>query len=209
MQWFESKQFDWWIKLGLPTGPSEGQPSSAPDATVSPIAKMTTADEASLSNTSICVQEDPPLAPRDVPLRIYVLTMVACLVNFTVGFSMSIIAPALIFIEESLDASVGEISAIVSFALLGGLIGSVLSGWTSDFMGRRKTMGLGTAIMGMSGLACALSKNASQLILSRFFQGLGTSMSVVVAGIILTELAPTNIRGYVGSASQNFVHLCA
>lgn len=149
--------------------------------------------------------DDPPLEAHDLPRRIYLLTMVACLVNFTVGFSMAIIAPALIFIEESLEASVGEVSAIVSFALLGGLVGSVLSGWATDLVGRRKTLTFGTAVMGISSLACALSQTPKQLILARFFQGLGTSLSVVVAGVVMTELSPTSIRGYLGSASQNFL----
>jgi len=146
-----------------------------------------------------------PLEPQNIPRKIYLLTLVACLVNFAVGFSMAIIAPALIFIEDSLNASVGEVSAIVSFALLGGLVGSVLAGWASDLIGRRKAMNFGAAIMGVSSLVCALSQTSGQLILARFFQGLGTSLSVVVAGVILTELSPTSIRGYLGSASQNFV----
>lgn len=157
------------------------------------------------SQTNLLDDALTPLQPYDIPNRIYLLTLVACLVNFTVGFSMSIIAPALIFIEDSLDASVGEISAIVSFALLGGLAGSVLAGWSSDLVGRRRTMNFGAAIMAASSLACALSPTAQHLILARFLQGLGTSLSVVVAGVILTELAPTSIRGYLGSASQNFV----
>lgn len=157
------------------------------------------------STPSILGFENRPIVPLDLPRTIYLQTAIACLVNFTVGFSTSIIAPALIFIEESMDTSVAEISAIVSFALLGGLIGSVLSGWTSDLVGRRMTMNFGAAIMASSSLACAWSRNAKELILSRFLQGLGTSMSVVVAGVIITELSPTHIRGMLGSASQNFL----
>jgi MFS family permease len=143
--------------------------------------------------------------PVELPIRIYLLTGILCLVNFSVGFSMSIIAPALIFIEADLRANLAEISAIVSFALLGGLLGSVLSGVMSDAVGRRKTLELGTLMMAVSGFGCAFSQSAWQLVIARFVQGFGTSISVVVAGIVLTELAPTRIRWTVGSTSQNFV----
>lgn len=160
-----------------------------------------TASPTTLSATLIT----QPVEATHLPRRIYWLTAVACLVNFTVGFAMAIIAPALIFIEDSLDASLGQVSAIVSFALLGGLLGSVLSGWSSDLIGRKPTMNLGTSLMALSSLACVFSRTPAQLVAARFFQGLGTSVSVVVAGIVLTELSPTAIRGRIGSASQNFM----
>lgn len=161
----------------------------------------------SISIHTVVSAEDAPLVAQDLPSYIWFMTGVVCLVNFTVGFSTSIIAPALIFIEESLDASVTEVSAIVSFALLGGLLGSVVAGWASDLVGRRPTLIFGAFVTCVAGFACAFSRTAAQLILSRFFQGLGTSIAIVVAGVLLTELSPTPIRGTLGSTSQNFVRL--
>lgn len=171
---------------------------------------MAIADTEKLSSNDadVLIPLRPPLViaePVDLPNRIYLLTSILCMVNFSVGFSMSIIAPALIFIEADLGANIAEISAIVSFALLGGLLGSVLSGVMSDLVGRRRTLELGTLMMAISGFGCAFSQTPWQLVLARFIQGFGTSISVVVAGIVLTELAPTRIRGTVGSTSQNFV----
>lgn len=212
---FEDADYDWSFKttvvscraspppvLACMQSPGPFETDGLIDGISKPIAKP------SVNHTdhiALDVEEEVPVEARNIPKRIYLLTVVACLVNFTVGFAMAIIAPALIFIEDSLNASIGEISAIVSFALLGGLVGSILSGWSSDLVGRRLTMSAGAVIMGISSLACALSRTSGQLIAARFFQGLGTSLSVVVAGVILTELSPTHIRGYLGSASQNFV----
>lgn len=60
-------------------------------------------------------------------------------------------------------------------------------------------------IIGARSLICALSRDARTLIIARLFQGFGTLPSMIVTGVLLTEVSPTSIRGPICSTNQNSV----
>lgn len=69
------------------------------------------------------------------------------------------------------------------------------SGILADRIGRRKPLLLGISIVTVGALGCGLAQSIYELILFRFMHGAGTAMFVIVANVLVADIAPTDERG--------------
>lgn len=83
-------------------------------------------------------------------------------------------------------------SVIVSYTITLALF-IPLSGWLSDRFGTSNVFRVAVALFVLGSLACALSRDLSQLILSRILQGLGGSMMVPVARLAILYTYPKKL----------------
>jgi MFS family permease len=69
------------------------------------------------------------------------------------------------------------------------------SGILADRYGRRHPLLLGILIVTLGALGCGLAQSIYELILFRFMYGAGTAMFVIVANVIVADIAPPTERG--------------
>ena len=74
-------------------------------------------------------------------------------------------------------------------------LGSFITGFVGDKMGRRFTYQINLLIFGLASLAAAFAQDMGQLIVCRFVQGLGLGAEIVVGYSTLTEFVPPKTRG--------------
>jgi EmrB/QacA subfamily drug resistance transporter len=107
----------------------------------------------------------------------------------------SIVNVALPSIQRDLHFTQSSLTWVVDAYLIAFGSFLLLAGRLGDLIGRKKVFLSGVAIFTFSSLICALSQNQAELIIARFFQGLGgaVSSSVIVA-IIITEFTGAKER---------------
>jgi MFS transporter, putative metabolite:H+ symporter len=83
----------------------------------------------------------------------------------------------------------------LSLTFVGMTLGSLITGFVGDRMGRRFTYQINLLIFGLASLAAAFAQDMTQLIVCRLIQGLGLGAEIVVGYSTLTEFVPPATRG--------------
>ena len=84
---------------------------------------------------------------------------------------------------------------IGSVGFIGMALGAVISGTIADRVGRKLVFSLTVILYSLATGACALSWNYESLMLFRFLVGFGLGGELPVAATLMTEYAPTKLRG--------------
>lgn len=87
------------------------------------------------------------------------------------------------------------LSLIASIGFVGMAIGASLGGLLADRYGRRQVFALTLLVYGLATGAAALSWSVAALVVFRFVVGLGLGAELPVASTLVSEFAPTRIRG--------------
>src|SRR5213592_2397635 len=77
----------------------------------------------------------------------------------------------------------------LSLSFVGMTLGSLITGFVGDKMGRRFTYQINQLVFGLASLAAAFAQDMTQLIACRFVQGLGLGAEIVVKAKTLHEAA--------------------
>ncbi|KAG2695437.1 hypothetical protein I3760_07G012800 [Carya illinoinensis] len=123
-----------------------------------------------------------PVETRSTPV-LFVCTFAAACAAFTGGCLVSYTSPAESGIIADLSLTVTEYSFFGSIMTAGAMIGAVISGRMTDFIGRR----LGAWL----------------LDLGRLSLGIGFGLTCYVGPVYLAEIIPKDIRGLLMSISQS------
>ena len=84
---------------------------------------------------------------------------------------------------------------IGSVGFIGMALGAVISGTIADRIGRKLVFSLTVVLYSLATGACALSWNYESLLIFRFLVGFGLGGELPVAATLMTEYAPTKLRG--------------
>jgi len=107
----------------------------------------------------------------------WLLLINAALGSFLAGTASRVFAVSLPTVAHSLETTIVGISwAVISFQI-STISLSMIFGRIGDIYGRQKIFGLGFLISALGAGLCGLSQNVFQMILFRFFQGVGASMT--------------------------------
>lgn len=69
------------------------------------------------------------------------------------------------------------------------------AGILTDRIGRRRPLLIGITIVTVAALLCGLARNIYEFIAFRFMYGAGTSMFIIVANVLIADIAPAKERG--------------
>jgi EmrB/QacA subfamily drug resistance transporter len=127
----------------------------------------------------------------------WLLLVNAALGNFLAGTSSRIFSVSLPTIAASLETTIVGISWAVIAYQISQISLSLIFGRIGDLYGRHKLFGGGLVVSSIAALLCGLSQNATQLILFRFFQGLGASMTQSQGRALALESASKESSGRV------------
>ncbi|XP_055960902.1 uncharacterized protein LOC126671333 [Mercurialis annua] len=122
----------------------------------------------------------------------------SCCYGFAEGYS----SPVESAIIKDLDLSVAAYSTFGSIMTIGGLIGAILSGKITDYIGPRRTMWLSEIFCTPGWFAIAFAKDDWWLDIGRLSIGFGIGLITYVVPVYVAEITPKNLRGRFTSASQ-------
>src|SRR4051794_26134799 len=102
---------------------------------------------------------------------------------------------AALAVQWSLSAA--ELSWIGSIGFVGMALGATLGGLLADRFGRRQGFAATLLVFGVATGAAALSWSVGALLVFRFLIGLGLGAELPVASTLVSEYAPSRVRGRV------------
>lgn len=120
------------------------------------------------------------------------------------GFDYAVIGIALIGIIPTFKPSPGEIAALVAAAYAGGALGGIIFGNLADRFGRKLLFLIDIALFVVFAALSGLAANMWWLIVLRFCLGLGLGGDFPLSSSYMSEFAPKNFRGKLGSWVGSF-----
>ncbi len=129
-------------------------------------------------------------------------SVVSALAGFLFGFDTVVISGAEKTIQSLWNLSPTEHGLAMGSALYGTVLGSLIGGWPTDTLGRRKTLLWLGIIYLVSALWSALSHDVITFSIARFLGGLGIGISTVAAPLYISEISPPESRGRLAGMFQ-------
>jgi MFS transporter, SP family, sugar:H+ symporter len=131
-----------------------------------------------------------------------ILAATAAIGGFLFGFDTSTMNAAIAGIRSTLALGTSTVGSIAAIALIGCAVGAWFAGPVASRMGRNRVMLIGGLLITTGSVVVAVTRTTIVLGAFRFVAGIGIgAVSAVVPGYI-TEIAPTRIRGRLGSFWQ-------
>lgn len=130
--------------------------------------------------------------------------LVATLSSFLFGYHLGVVNEPLESISWDLGFK-GDTLAdglVVSTCLGGAFVGSLLSGWIADSIGRRRAFQLCSFPMILGASISAMATSLNGMLLGRLLVGVGMGIGPPVASLYVTEVSPAFVRGTYGSFIQ-------
>ncbi|MFT8736855.1 MAG: sugar porter family MFS transporter [Zymomonas mobilis] len=129
--------------------------------------------------------------------QLYLLgtVLVAAIAGFLYGYDTGIISGALMNIAHDFKLDAHQQEIITSILLFGAVVGSLVCGRISAFIGRRHMIMIVTAIFGVSVVAAGYAPSAFWLGVARLILGFAVGGSSQIVPVYIAELAPANQRG--------------
>ncbi|MDQ2788245.1 MAG: MFS transporter [Pseudonocardiales bacterium] len=134
--------------------------------------------------------------------KVILISAVAAVGGFLFGFDTAVINGAVDSIQSAFRLSPALTGFAVSCALLGSAVGAWYAGRAADHVGRVRAMVVAAALFAISAVGAGFAFSVWSLIAWRFVGGLGVGMASVIAPAYIAEVAPSHIRGRLGSLQQ-------
>ncbi len=140
-----------------------------------------------------------------VSARTIFLAVVAAIGGILFGYDTAVISGTTEVVKAQFGLSTGGEGWYVGCALIGSIVGVLIAGMLSDFLGRKKTMLISAFLFSISAIGCALSANFGQLVIFRMIGGFGIGIVSIVSPIYISEVSPAEVRGTLVSLYQLFI----
>ncbi len=131
-----------------------------------------------------------------------VISLIASLGGLLFGYNASVIAGAMLFLVNDLGLTTLQEELIVSTLLIGALLGAFCGGFLADFLGRKKTLFVTTALFFVGTFCLTTAADFDELLVGRFLSGVGIGLASVVVPLYIAEMAPCENRGVYVSLNQ-------
>ncbi|KAH8101726.1 general substrate transporter [Cristinia sonorae] len=129
---------------------------------------------------------------------VWLLVLCTSISGLLFGYDTGVISGALVTIGGDLgptELSSGQKELITSATTLGALLGGLVAGMLSDFLGRRYVLAIADAIFIGGAIGQAVCHTVWSMIGGRFLIGWGVGIAACVAPLYIQELSPTRLRG--------------
>ncbi len=134
---------------------------------------------------------------------IWMISAVAALGGLLFGYDWVVIGGAKPFYEPYFNlTSDAQIGWANSCALLGCLLGSIISGILSDGIGRKKLLIVAALLFGVSSVATGWAQTFDMFILWRILGGVAIGIASNVSPTYIAEVAPAQWRGRLVTLNQ-------
>lgn len=136
-------------------------------------------------------------------LYIWSISLVAAMGGLLFGYDWVVIGGAKPFYEEFFHLTNSlQIGWAMSSALLGCLIGSVISGGLSDSFGRKRLLIISGFLFVISAIGTGLATSFNLFVWFRILGGMGIGLASNLSPMYIAEVAPAEMRGRFVSINQ-------
>ncbi|XP_027358635.1 probable polyol transporter 6 [Abrus precatorius] len=125
--------------------------------------------------------------------------------SILLGYDIGVMSGATLYIREDLKISSVEVEVLVGCLNVCSLIGSLASGKTSDWIGRRYTIMIAAATFLIGALLMGLAPSFPFLMAGRVVAGIGVGYSLMISPVYVAELSPALTRGFLTSLPEVFI----
>lgn len=127
--------------------------------------------------------------------------------SILLGYDIGVMSGAALFIKENLKISSVQEEILVGSLNVFSLIGSLASGKTSDWIGRRYTIVLAAATFFSGSLLMGFAPSFPVLVAGRMVAGIGVGYSLMIAPVYTAEVSPAVTRGLLTSLPEVFINV--
>lgn len=141
---------------------------------------------------------------KQTTIYLLLICLVSAMGGLLFGYDWVVIGGAKIFYEPffQLENSVALRGWAMSSALIGCLVGALLSGKWSDRYGRKKMLIMAAFLFILSAVGTGATSNFNRFIIYRIIGGLGIGIASNVSPVYIAEVSPASIRGKLVSLNQ-------
>jgi sugar porter (SP) family MFS transporter len=134
--------------------------------------------------------------------RLFFWALTSALAGFLFGFDTIVISGAEQKIQEiwALDSFMHGLA--MSSALWGTVLGSLLGGWPTEKLGRRRTLIWIGVLYFVSAVWSGLATGPYSFMVARFIGGLGVGIATVASPLYISEISPAARRGRLAGLFQ-------
>ncbi|KAB8849531.1 hypothetical protein FH972_026774 [Carpinus fangiana] len=125
--------------------------------------------------------------------------------SILLGYDIGVMSGAALFIKENLKLTSIQEEILVGTLNVFSLVGSLASGKTSDYIGRRYTIVLAAATFLIGALLMGLAPSFPVLLVGRVIAGIGVGFALMIAPVYVAELSPSMTRGFLTSLPEVFI----
>jgi sugar porter (SP) family MFS transporter len=135
---------------------------------------------------------------------LFALSLISAMGGLLFGYDWVVIGGAKPFYERFFDitASANLQAWAMSCALIGCVVGAVLSGAVSDRFGRKKPLLLAALLFTVASLGTGLAGSYLAFVLFRMVGGIGIGLASALSPMYIAEIAPPHLRGRLVSLNQ-------
>jgi sugar porter (SP) family MFS transporter len=137
-------------------------------------------------------------------LYIFGISMISAMGGLLFGYDWVVIGGAKPFYERFFDiANSANLQAwAMSSALIGCVVGAVLSGVISDRYGRKKPLLLSAFLFTVASIGTGITNDYSIFVMFRILGGIGIGLASALSPMYIAEIAPSHLRGRFVSLNQ-------
>lgn len=132
------------------------------------------------------------------------LLMAIALLSASAPFSIDMYLPAFPEIVRDLKTTEPMVQLTLSTFVIGLAFGQLITGPTSDAVGRKKLMVAGAVVALLAAVAAAVAPSISVLIVARLVQGVGSGACMVVARAVIPDLAEGRVAAKAFATMMSF-----
>ncbi|KAM2193630.1 hypothetical protein FF1_026243 [Malus domestica] len=134
-----------------------------------------------------------------------VCALLASANSILLGYDIGVMSGAVLYIKENLKITSTQVEILVGTLNVFSLVGSLASGKTSDYIGRRYTIVLAACTFLIGALLMGLAPSYPFLMAGRVVAGIGVGYALMIAPVYTAELSPAMSRGFLTSLPEVFI----
>jgi sugar porter (SP) family MFS transporter len=134
---------------------------------------------------------------------VWTISLVAAMGGLLFGYDWVVIGGAKPFFEKFFELSGGRLSGWAnSCALLGCLVGSIITGSLSDKFGRKRLLILSAVLFAISSVFTGWAGTFTTFVIWRIIGGIAIGMASNLSPMYIAEVAPAHMRGRLVAINQ-------
>ncbi|WP_246028995.1 sugar porter family MFS transporter [Parashewanella tropica] len=130
------------------------------------------------------------------------LTIVVALGGLLFGYDTAVISGATEALQRFFNLSAAELGFGASSALIGCVLGAIIAGPCSSYMGRRGSLILAAILFLISAIGSAIPDQFWVFVFYRIVGGVGVGIASMVSPMYIAEISPPEKRGALVSCNQ-------
>ncbi|HRG08373.1 MAG TPA: MFS transporter, partial [Cyclobacteriaceae bacterium] len=133
---------------------------------------------------------------------IFFISMIAAFGGLLFGFDIAIFSGTIPFIQPYYNLTEAQLGWTGSSLYIGCIIGTLITGYATDRLGRKIPLIFAAAIFTISSVLMGWAGSYSMLIFWRIIAGIGVGAASMLSPLYIAEISPAAIRGRMVSINQ-------